>query len=257
MIILLVGHHVGTNGYLIYLRLDTIRRTIKITKTSGYQSAVHKEDMKMKEKTYSEVIANAIKSYLKEDDWHFSFDEESGLFEYGLSLRSKIKKISYIVDVKESDYIVYAIAPIGADEEDKKMIANMAEFELDMIDGEIRFKCFVDCDGITPTEDMVRHSIHCPAAMFNRYGAGIVDIIYGNATAKEAVEKCEKATEDEMRSLLSELMEGEGGSEFSEMLTKLAERLGVPEEDNDESSDTDCVPAMIKTDLFGTEGDDD
>ena len=224
----------------------------------------------MKEKTYSEVIANAIKSYLKEDDWHFSFDEESGLFEYGLSLRSKIKKISYIVDVKESNYIVYAIAPIGADEEDKKMIANMAEFvcranyglkmgnfELDMIDGEIRFKCFVDCDGITPTEDMVRHSIHCPAAMFKRYGAGIVDIIYGNATAKEAVEKCEKATEDEMRSLLSELMEGEGGSEFSEMLTKLAERLGVPEEDNDESSDTDCVPAMIKTDLFGTEGDDD
>ena len=64
--------------------------------------------------------------------------------------------------------------------------------------------------------------------MFKRYGSGIVDIIFGNATAKEAVEKCEKATEDEMRSLLSELMEGEGGSEFGEMLAKLAERLGMP-----------------------------
>ena len=224
----------------------------------------------MKEKNYSETIANTIKSYLKEDDWHFSFDEETGLFRFGLSLSSKIKKINYIVDVKEDEYIVYAIAPIGADEEDKKMMANMAEFvcranyglkmgnfELDMRDGEIRFKCFVDCDGITPTDNMVRHSIHCPAAMFKRYGSGIVDIIFGNATAKEAFEKCEKATEDEMRSLLSELMEGEGGSEFGEMLAKLAERLGMPEEGDDESSGAGCVPATIKTDLFGTEGDDD
>ena len=55
----------------------------------------------MKEKNYSAEIANAIKSYLKEDDWHFSFDEETGLFRFVLSLSSKIKKINYIVDVKE------------------------------------------------------------------------------------------------------------------------------------------------------------
>ena len=126
----------------------------------------------MKEKNYSAEIANAIKSYLKEDDWHFSFDEETGLFRFGLSLSSKIKKINYIVDVKEDQYIVYAIAPIGADEEDKKMMATMAEFvcranyglkngnfELDMRDGEVRFKCFADCEGITPSKDMVENSI--------------------------------------------------------------------------------------------------
>ena len=110
----------------------------------------------MKEKNYSAEIANAIKSYLKEDDWHFSFDEETGLFRFGLSLSSKIKKINYIVDVKEDQYIVYAIAPIGADEEDKKMMATMAEFvcranyglkngnfELDMRDGEVRLSALL------------------------------------------------------------------------------------------------------------------
>lgn len=50
-------------------------------------------------------------------------------------------------------------------------------FELDMRDGEIRYKSFVDCEGLTPTTEMVRNSIHCPAAMFDRYGDGIVDII--------------------------------------------------------------------------------
>lgn len=223
----------------------------------------------MKEKIYSTDIANAIKSYLKEDDWHYSFDEEKGLFKFGLSIRGKIKNISYIVDVRDDEYIVYAISPVCADEDDNKMMAAMAEFvcranyglkngnfELDMRDGEVRFKCFVDCEGITPSKDMVQNSIHCPAVMFKRYGSGIVDIIFGNATAKEAVEKCEKATEDEVRSLLSKLMEGEGEGELGEMLAKLAERLGAPEED-DESSDTGCVPAMIKTDLFGTEGDEE
>ncbi len=222
--------------------------------------------MKEKVRNYSTEIANAIKSYLEEDDWYFSFDEETGLFRFGLSLSSKIKKINYIVDVKEDEYIVYAIAPIGADEEDKKMMATMAEFvcranyglkngnfELDMRDGEVRFKCFVDCESITPSKNMVQNSIHCPAIMFNRYGSGIVDIIFGNATATEAVNRCEKAAKIEMRSLLSELMEGEG--EPSEMLAKLAERLGTSEDD--EPYDAGCVPAMIKTDLFGSEGDDD
>ena len=92
--------------------------------------------------------------------------------------------------------------------------------------------------------------------MYKRYGSGIVDIIFGSATAKEAVEKCEKATENELRSLLSDLMEEEQGeSEFGEMLARLAERLGSSDED--ESSDTGHIPVMIKTDLFGTEGDNE
>lgn len=57
----------------------------------------------MKEKRYSQIIANGIKSFLKEDDWHFSFDEQRGLFEFGLSLKGKLKKINYIVKVKEAE----------------------------------------------------------------------------------------------------------------------------------------------------------
>lgn len=82
----------------------------------------------MKEKLYSVKIANAIKSYLEEDDWHFSFDEKKGLFKFNLSLKSKIKNISYIIDVKEDEYIVFVVSPIGADVEDKTMMSQMAEF---------------------------------------------------------------------------------------------------------------------------------
>lgn len=67
----------------------------------------------MKERTYSENIANAINTYLKEDDWHFSFDEQRGVFKFGLSLKSKLKKVNYLIDVKEDEYLVYAISPLA------------------------------------------------------------------------------------------------------------------------------------------------
>lgn len=76
----------------------------------------------MKERTYSVNIANAIKDFLKDDDWHFFFDESCGIFRFGLGLKGKLKKLHYIVDIKEDEYLVYAISPLGADEEDAKMI---------------------------------------------------------------------------------------------------------------------------------------
>ena len=67
-------------------------------------------------------------------------------------------------------------------------------FELDIRDGEIRYKTYVDCEGNNPSIEIVRNSIYCPAAMMERYSAGIADIIFGNATAEEAVIKCERTS---------------------------------------------------------------
>lgn len=222
----------------------------------------------MKNRTYSNNIANAINNFLTEDDWHFSFDDQRGLFKFGLNLKGRIKKVSYIVDVKDDEYVVYAISPLGADEDDEKMMATMAEFicranyglkngnfELDMRDGEIRYKCFVDSEGITPTTEMVRNSIHCPAAMFDRYGAGIVDIIFGNSTAKDAIAKCEKSPAEELRALLGEKLDGDG--DMDAMLARLDARLGIDESELRTSGvyvESDDVEAEVKTDLFGTEG---
>lgn len=222
----------------------------------------------MKNRTYSKSIANVINSFLTEDDWHFSFDDKHGLFRFGLNLKGRIKKVSYIIDVKDDEYVVYAISPLGADDDNEKVMATMADFlcranyglkngnfELDMRDGEIRYKCFVDCEGITPTSEMVRNSIHCPAAMFDRYGAGIVDIIFGNATAKEAIAKCEKSPAEELRAILGEELGGD--EDVDPMIARLAARFGIDESDlrNDsEMSISNDSETEVRTDLFGTEG---
>lgn len=218
----------------------------------------------MKERNYSMNIANAVCDFLNEDDWHFSFDQERGIFKFGLQLKGKLKKISYIVDIKDDEYLVYAISPLGADEDDSKMMANMAEFicranyglkmgnfELDFDDGEVRFKAHVLCKGITPTAEMIKRSIYCPASMFKRYCSGIVDIIFGVASGKEAVDKCEKRDESEIRSILTELLcedDGEtgisGDDDIESMVARLAARFGVTDDDEQSTGKEDMEDSV-------------
>lgn len=223
--------------------------------------------------TYSKAIASVVNTFLIEDDWRFSFDENHGNFNFGLSLKGKLKKINYIIDVLDDEYIVYAVSPIGADENDPQMMANMAEFicranyglkmgnfELDYNDGEVRFKIHVYCEDITPTVAMVKRSIYCPASMFERYGAGIVDIIFNEASGKAAVEKCEKHSENEIRSILAELLSDDGTTTSEEgnmeaMVARLAARLGLAEDDETDKTAADDENIEIHTDLFDKKGD--
>ena len=159
----------------------------------------------MGERKYSAEIADAVKKFLTDDEWNFDFDEKEGHFKFGLTLDGKLKDARYYIIINEDGYTVYAVSPIGAKKDDAHQIAVTAEFvcranyglkngnfELDVRDGEIRYKCYVDCDCMLPSKEVIQNSIYCPAQMLDRYGDGIVDILCNGATAEEAVEKCEK-----------------------------------------------------------------
>ena len=49
----------------------------------------------MKRNNYSNEIANVVKQFLADDDWHYSFDENKCNFQFGLCIDSKMKNIRY------------------------------------------------------------------------------------------------------------------------------------------------------------------
>lgn len=220
----------------------------------------------MKKYNYSNEIANVVKQFLTDDDWHYSFDEECGIFDFGLRVRSKIQKIKYIIDVKEDDMVVYGICPIGADCNDEKMMAQIAEFicranfdlkngcfEFDFRDGEIRYKSFIDCDEVLPSTEVVKNSIYCIAAMYKRYAAGITSIIFAGSFAKEAIAMCEKSPDEELRSMFAEMGADAGDGDVADMIARLAERLGITTEEEVATSETASSEdvAEVHVDLFG------
>lgn len=157
------------------------------------------------DEVYSEDIANEIRGFLLDDDWKFDFDDEKGIFRFGVNIDGKMKHVNYFVPVRDDSYTVYAISPVSADSDDEEVMRNITEFicranyglrngnfEIDIRDGEIRYKVFVDCDGgILPSRDVIRGSIIIPAMMFERYSPGILDVVFKGSTAAEAIEQCE------------------------------------------------------------------
>ena len=157
----------------------------------------------MSERNYSGEIATMIGAFLKADNWNYDFDKETGNFRFGLNTSSKLKSIEYYVRVNTDAYCVYAISPVGADVSNLEERAAMAEFlcranygmrygnfEMDLQDGELRYKFFVDCDGVLPSPAIVKDSIYMPAATFHHYTPGILAILFNGASAEEAIALC-------------------------------------------------------------------
>ena len=156
------------------------------------------------DQNYSKNVAAGIRNFLIIDEWKFSFDEDKGIFRFGLNIDGKLKNIDYLVRIHKNAYTVYAISPLRADSESKLSIAAMAEFicranyglrngnfELDCNDGEIRYKIYVNCSEVMPSREIVRTSILIPAMMFERYSPGILDLIFTDAQPIDAIKKCE------------------------------------------------------------------
>lgn len=164
--------------------------------------------------TYSKELAQAISSYLKKDDWkQVFFDEETGVFTFSLNLTGSLPYVTYIIDVSEDSFLVLVRSPIQPSRTDKKTFTTLAEFvcranfgmkngcfDFNLRDGELYFKSFVDCDGLIPSYEVIRNSIHCPAAMFELYSPGILAIVFGKMSAEKAVAQCQ---EDHLSALMS------------------------------------------------------
>ena len=163
-------------------------------------------------KKYSFELAEAIKTYIKKRDLHMvSFDEELGSFSFNMHLSAQLSSINIIIRVGEKDFTTIAVCPVRPDTSDKELMARMAEFvcranfglkngcfEFDFNDGELRYKCYIPCDGHVPTQEMIREGISVPAAMLRRYAPGILGVLYGGVDPASAVKACEEDS-DELR----------------------------------------------------------
>lgn len=158
----------------------------------------------MKNRSYSQPIAEAINTFLTTNDFKFRFDEDEGVFSFGVTILSRAKSLHYTVILHDHSFAVHTSFPLGPDPTNEQELTNIANFltranygmrtgnfEMNMDSGEIFYKVYCNCCGIEPNESMIRESIECPAAMFERYGDGILDILFNNLSAKLAVRRCE------------------------------------------------------------------
>lgn len=228
-------------------------------------------------RSYSRPIAKAIRNHLDTHNFHYNFDDELGVFNLLMGVGGKAKTLIYHIIVDEHNFVTNARYPLGPSSDDEACMNTMARFfaranygmrngnfELDMNDGDINFKSFCCCRGLAaPSDEMVAECIQCPAAMFDKYEAGILGILFGNMTDQEAEAHCEN-TKGNILSKLEELKsqlealgatvseenpdsgasgDAEEGLSFDEFLRMLAEHAASDNDEEDGMSDAEIIDA--------------
>ena len=161
------------------------------------------------ERSYNENIAAAIKKFFEDDEWHFDFNEEEGVFKCGLAVHGKLGDVQVVVTVGSNDFTCYHILRIKASEDVRAAVAEyitranyglkLGNFEMDFRDGEIRYKAYDMTSEAeeAPDEEIIRRCIYVGGAMVSRYGDPLLKVMFGFADPDEAVAEAEADVDED------------------------------------------------------------
>ena len=150
-----------------------------------------------------ECIVTSIKAWLEKMKWQYNFDSNKSTFKMGVYIGGALSKVRVAIPVRNDSYLVYVVSYIGCAENKQNAIwfltmANYGlingNFEVDVRDGEIRYKTYVNCIGMeTLPEQVISDSVMCACRTFRKYSSGIVQLCLNkeNATPESEIKRCE------------------------------------------------------------------
>lgn len=151
--------------------------------------------------SYSKQIANTLVSHMEEHEYRYEFDREEGIIRLRFKIKGKLDHVRFVLIIKDTHYVSYGCIDMNAEESQRKEVAEyltranfglwFGNFELDMNDGEIRYKVCVDCDHTTLSGQMIERSLDIPIAMYQRYGDEMLKVMFGMESAEEAIKIAE------------------------------------------------------------------
>jgi len=147
---------------------------------------------------YSTAICDQLRTLLEQTGIKARFEEEGGVgvFTIQMKLRCRLQNARMVILVRENNFSTLTTIPLSADENYRLAVAeyltranfNMrnGNFELNMEDGEIRFKTYFHASAENMDIGGARLSILLPFLMIDRYGDGLLEVLFGFKSPKEA-----------------------------------------------------------------------
>ena len=145
-------------------------------------------------------LSDAVRNHLESIGFHFR--EDDGRFEFGMSGRNG--NWSVIARARDStdQIVVHSRAPFNVPEEKRQAFCEfltranygltLGNFEMDMNDGEVRYKTSADLEDVTEIPDaVIRHLIGANLATIDRYLPGMFAVLYAETDPAEAVRTVE------------------------------------------------------------------
>ena len=152
-------------------------------------------------------VIELVHDFFKEIDWKYDYNEKKTIFYSGISMGNVIGNLRIIVSVRDRHYKVYAIMANKSDDDHISKVSeylhrvnydlNNGNFELDYRDGEVRYKMYVEFQGVEFGKRIIENSIILPILMFDKYGKGLIKAMVGSDSPACLVEEAEDPTDSQ------------------------------------------------------------
>lgn len=146
-------------------------------------------------------ILDAVQQFLEEDDWPYSLMDERPVYKTGFEGKNGQFTCYAQERAEQQQFVFYSIFPVRVPE--NKLIelsefvtrANygmiIGNFELDYVDGEIRYKTSVDVEDVDLVEPLVRHMMYANVLTMDKYLPGLMRVLYAGISPADAVSEVE------------------------------------------------------------------
>ena len=151
-------------------------------------------------------MLNLIKEYLKKQDWQFSKLEDKNVLLFGIG--GKNGNFQCVADVNEEEqkFIFFSICGANAPLEKRSEVLGLlnqlnytlflGHFDMDVEDGEIRYKTSILYKHITPNTDLIDQIIMTSIVAMDTYLPAIMGVMFGGLTPTQAIEAIDKEGPD-------------------------------------------------------------
>lgn len=147
-------------------------------------------------------IFDSVLAFLQDDNWRYEEIPDENAVRFGFTGRNARFECFGRANEEHEIFIFYTVVPIRTPEEQRQQVAeliarinyglNIGNFELDMDDGEIRYKTSIDAEGGELAPRMVETLLSVNISTTDRYFPAFADVLYAGTTPAEAVAKIER-----------------------------------------------------------------
>jgi len=145
-------------------------------------------------------ILDATRDFLDENDWKYDYEAEKNLIVTGGAIHNHLKSVKVFISARDGLLQTFTVPGVNADPKECDEILkfinwanwNMisGNFELDVTDGEIRFRNTMRLGEIEKLPaDVIEAMIFIPIMSFEKYGDSIAPLCFGLSDAVTEIRK--------------------------------------------------------------------
>jgi hypothetical protein len=150
----------------------------------------------------AEILDTAV-SVFEEDGWPFTQLEGQPVLRTGFQGRNGDWTCFAQAWDEPAVFAFYSVCPVNAPDDRRPAVAEfltranygmlIGNFELDWMDGEIRFKTSIRVGGDGPSPTLVKELVYTNVLMMDMYLPGILRVLCGDISPAEAIAAIEEA----------------------------------------------------------------